>query len=273
MPFDRLRETGDTESKDFRFKATDQIDSISRNLSVSFRTQNSLNTSFSLSLLGRNSISMNLSVSFRTQNSLNTSFSLSLLGVNSIISRNLSISSQTQNSLNISFPLSLLGVNYINSSLAISSCSETIISVILGLSYKSLELGSTILFQNINVSLYAQENISNIINYSFLSVDFSNNIINLSFFPCILINQILSFSSNSGSRIISIISFNYISTLLINSFVNMSFAGKNSYYKSVSIVFKGIVEGKGKITQHHKIGFIDDKKKIAQIVKRLTPFK
>ena len=244
MSFDRLRETGDTESKDFRFKATDQIDSISRNLSVSFRTQNSLNTSFSLSLLGRNSISRNLSVSFRTQNSLN-----------------------------ISFPLSLLGVNYINSSLAISSCSETIISVILGLSYKSLELGSTILFQNINVSLYAQENISNIINYSFLSVDFSNNIINLSFFPCILINQILSFSSNSGSRIISIISFNYISTLLINSFVNMSFAGKNSYYKSVSIVFKGIVEGKGKITQHHKIGFIDDKKKIAQIVKRLTPFK
>ena len=244
MPFDRLREAGDTESKDFRFKATDQIDSISRNLSVSFRTQNSLNTSFSLSLLGRNSIS-----------------------------RNLSISSQTQNSLNISFPLSLLGVNSINSSLAISSCSETIISVILGLSYKSLELGSTILFQNINVSLYAQENISNIINYSFLSVDFSNNIINLSFFPCILINQILSFSSNSGSRIISIISFNYISTLLINSFVNMSFAGKNSYYKSVSIVFKGIVEGKGKITQHHKIGFIDDKKKIAQIVKRLTPFK
>ena len=244
MPFDRLRETGDTESKDFRFKATDQIDSISRNLSISFRTQNSLNTSFSLSLLGRNSIS-----------------------------RNLSVFSQTQNSLNISFPLSLLGVNYINSSLAISSCSETIISVILGLSYKSLELGSTILFQNINVSLYAQENISNVINYSFLSVDFSNNIINLSFFPCILINQILSFSSNSGSRIISIISFNYISTLLINSFVNMSFAGKNSYYKSVSIVFKGIVEGKGKITQHHKIGFIDDKKKIAQIVKRLTPFK
>ena len=166
MTFDRQRKLGDTESKDFRYKATDSFGSYSKTLPISYQTYDTYSGSFSLSVLGGYSISKTVSFSFRPQDVKTSIVSISYKSLEPFsvsLSVNLLISFHSEDNYISIFNVSWSSKDVISSSMNLSYSPCALINKDIPLTISVNDLLSQQLF----LSFIVRQSVNSIENISF----------------------------------------------------------------------------------------------------------